>query len=135
AARQRGRWEPQTLASETRTRTASGSTSVQREFADLEGPAGAEEDRRLAGAHRAPPRPTSNASCRVRTASSAYLSSMTHETAISEVEIIWILMPSRARAANMVEATPEWLRMPTPTIETLATRSSWTIPRAPISRA
>src|SRR2546422_72217 len=104
------------------------------DVADLEGLAGTEEDRRLAAAHRLAPLATSNASCRVRTASSAYLSSMTHETAISDVEIIWMLMPSRPSAANIVEATPEWLRMPTPTMETLATRSSCTIPRAPISR-
>src|SRR5262249_21011346 len=79
----------------------------------------------------APARPTSNVSCSARTASSAYLSSITHETAISEVEIIWMLMPSRAIVPNMREATPEWLRMPTPTIETFAMRSSCTTPWAP----
>src|SRR5206468_2630250 len=79
-------------------------------------------------------RPSAKVSWSARTASSAYLSSMTHDTAISDVEIIWMLMPSRASAANIIEATPEWLRMPTPTMETLATRSSCTIPRAPISR-
>src|SRR5262249_55444103 len=105
-----------------------------RHLADLEGLAGAEEDRRLAVAHRAAPFATSNASCRLRTASSAYLSSITHDVAISDVEIIWMLMPSRASAANIVAATPEWLRMPTPTIDTLATRSLCTMPRAPISR-
>src|SRR5207244_1234515 len=104
------------------------------DVADLEGLAGTEEDRRLAAAHRLAPLATSNASCRVRTASSAYLSSMTHETAISDVEIIWMLMPSRASVANIVEATPEWLRIPTPTIDPLETRASCTIPRAPISR-
>src|SRR5215468_2092252 len=106
-----------------------------RHLADFEGLAGTEEDRRLAVAHRAAPFATSNASCRLRTASSAYLSSITHDVAISDVEIIWMLMPSRASAANIVAATPEWLRMPTPTIDTLATRSLCTIPRAPISRA
>src|SRR5205823_1484672 len=65
-------------------------------------------------------RPSSNVSCRERTASSAYLSSITQDTAISEVEIIWMLMPSLESAANMRAATPEWLRMPTPTMETLA---------------
>ena len=44
-------------------------------------------------------------------------------------------MPSRASAANIFDATPEWLRIPTPTMETLATRSSCSIPRAPTSRA
>src|SRR5882724_5531254 len=106
----------------------------QGHLTDLEGLAGPEEDGRLAGAHRAAPLATSNASCRVRTASSAYLSSMTHDTAISDVEIIWMLMPSRASVANIVDATPEWLRIPTPTMETLATRSSCAMPRAPISR-
>ena len=74
--------------------------------------------------------------CRAgRTASSAYLSSITQETAISEVEIIWMLMPSRDSAVNIVAATPEWLRMPTPTMETLATRSSCTVLSAPTARA
>src|SRR5437879_12410438 len=98
-----------------------------------QGRAGTEEVGRLARAHRVTPRATSNASCRLRTASSAYLSSITHDTAISDVEIIWMLMPSRASVANIVDATPEWLRIPTPTIENLATRSLCTIPRAPIS--
>src|SRR5712692_9023268 len=106
-----------------------------RQLADLERLAGAEEDGGLALAHRRAPFPTSNASWRARTASSAYLSSMTHETAISEVEIIWMLMPSWASVVNIFAATPEWLRMPTPTIETLATRSSWTTPWAPMPRA
>jgi hypothetical protein len=60
---------------------------------------------------------------------------MTHEIAISEVEIIWRLIPSLASVVNIFTATPEWLRMPTPTIETFATRSSWTTPRAPMDRA
>jgi hypothetical protein len=60
---------------------------------------------------------------------------MTQETAISEVEIIWMLMPSRESVSNMRAATPEWLRMPTPTMETLATRSSAVTPSAPMSRA
>ena len=78
---------------------------------------------------RSPDRPavrpaSSNASCSARTASSAYLSSITQETAISEVEIMWMLTPSRERARNIRAATPEWLRIPTPTMETLAMRSS-----------
>src|SRR5262249_62107657 len=67
----------------------------QRQLADLEGLAGAVEDRGPADTHRAAPaRPTSKASCRARTASSVYLSSMTHEMAISDGELIWMLMPS-----------------------------------------
>src|SRR5216117_4111867 len=107
----------------------------QWQLAELERLAGTEEDRGLAPAHRLAPLPTSKASWRARTASSAYLSSMTHEIAISEVEIIWMLIPSLESVANIFAATPPWLRMPTPTIETLATRSSWTTPRAPIDRA
>src|SRR6267378_534631 len=105
-----------------------------RQLAELERLAGAEEAGRLTLAHRLAPFPTSNASWRARTASSAYLSSITHETAISEVEIIWMLMPSLASVSNILAATPEWLRMPTPTMDTLATRSSWTTPWAPMFR-
>ena len=46
------------------------------------------------------------ASCRQRTASSVYFSAMMHETLISEVETIIMLMPSLARIWNMVEAMP-----------------------------
>src|SRR5215813_9714768 len=91
------------------------------------------------GSHARPyaPRslPSSKASWSERTASSAYLSSMTHETAISEVEIIWMLMFSLESVAKSRAATPEWLRIPTPTMETLAMRSSATTPAAPISLA
>src|SRR5262249_10156208 len=44
-----------------------------------------------------------------------------------------MLMPSLDKVANMLAATPAWLRIPTPTIETLATRSSATTPSAPIA--
>jgi cytochrome c oxidase subunit 2 len=40
---------------------------------------------------------------------------------ITLVEIAWILILRSASAANIVAATPAWLRMPTPTTETLAT--------------
>ena len=33
---------------------------------------------------------------------------------ISEVLISWMLMPSRASVENMRDATPGWLRVPTP---------------------
>src|SRR5260363_172964 len=41
-----------------------------------------------------------------RTASSIYFSSISTEILISEVEIIWILMPSSANVRNIVRATP-----------------------------
>jgi hypothetical protein len=70
---------------------------------------------------------------RAKTARS--IASQAQDTAISDVEIIWMLMPSLERTPNIREATPEWLRIPTPTMETLATRSSWTTPCASIVRA
>src|SRR5262249_37065423 len=76
-----------------------------------------------------------NASCSERTASSAYLASTTTEILISEVEIIWMLMPSRARTSNMRAAIPACVRMPTPTMEILTTSRSPRTSRAPISRA
>src|SRR5262249_23146566 len=60
-------------------------------------------------------------SCSTRTASSAYLRSITTEMRISEVEIMMMLIPSRARRSNIRWATPAWERIPTPTIDTLAT--------------
>src|SRR5262249_13710430 len=75
------------------------------------------------------------ASCSARTASSVYFSSMTTEILISEVEIIWMLIPSRASTSNIRDATPACVRMPMPTIEIFAMSSSPTTPRAPISRA
>ena len=46
---------------------------------------------------------------------------MRHETRISEVEMARMLMPSLERVLNMRAATPEWVRMPTPTIDTFET--------------
>ncbi len=60
-----------------------------------------------------------NALCSARTASSMYFSSITTEILISEVEIIWMLMPSSARVRNILLAMPAWVRMPTPTMDTL----------------
>ena len=60
-------------------------------------------------ARRAHPRaspPPRNASCRTRTASSTYLASTTTEVLISEVEIIWMLIPTSASARNILAATP-----------------------------
>ncbi len=79
------------------------------------------------------PLPVINASCSARIASSPYLELTTTETLISEVEIISILIRSAASTLNIVDATPEWVRMPTPTTETLATASLWRTPTAPIS--
>ena len=67
-----------------------------------------------------------NASCKACTASSMYFRSISTETLISEVVMTLMLTPSAARAANIFCATPAWLRMPMPTIETLATPSSTT---------
>ena len=51
-------------------------------------------------------------------------SSITTVILISEVEIIWMLMPSSASVRNMRAAMPACERMPMPTIDTLAMRSS-----------
>src|SRR6266446_2403846 len=75
------------------------------------------------------------ASCSARTASSVYLASMTTEILISEVEIIWMLIPSLESTSNMRDAMPACVRMPMPTIDTLATSSWPATPCAPISRA
>src|SRR5438094_3412165 len=75
------------------------------------------------------------ASCSARTASSVYLASITTEILISEVEIIWMLIPSLESTSNMRAAMPACVRMPTPTIDTLATSSCPAMPCAPISRA
>jgi len=57
-------------------------------------------------------------------ANSVYFDSITQEILISEVLIIMMLIPSFASAPNMVEATPEWLLIPIPTMDTLAIFSS-----------
>src|SRR5207248_9478592 len=75
------------------------------------------------------------ASCSAPTASSVYLASITTEILISEVEIIWMLIPSLESTSNMRAAMPACVRMPTPTIDTLATSSCPAMPCAPISRA
>src|SRR5512143_618926 len=67
------------------------------------------------------------------TASSVYLASITQEILISDVLIIMILIPSLARAENILAATPECERMPTPMIDTLAISSLRLTPLAPIS--
>src|SRR3990172_26118 len=69
----------------------------------------------------------------VVTASSVYLALTTQDILISEVLIIIMLMPSWARTLNILAATPEWLIIPTPMIETFATSSSISRPLAPIS--
>ena len=48
-----------------------------------------------------------------------YLAATTTEILISEVEIIWMLIPSRARTSNMRAAMPACVRIPTPTMDTL----------------
>ena len=54
------------------------------------------------------------------TARSASSRSMMQEILISLVEIIWMLMLLLASASNMLAATPLWLCMPAPTMDTLA---------------
>src|SRR5437870_6996003 len=76
-----------------------------------------------------------NASCSARTASSVYLASMTTEILNSEVEIIWMLMPSSESTSNMRDAMPACVRMPMPTIDTLATSVWPATPWAPMSFA
>ena len=36
---------------------------------------------------------------------------------ISDVAIVWMLMPASDRVLNILAATPEWVRIPTPTTE------------------
>ena len=60
-----------------------------------------------------------NAVCTARIACSPLARSMTTEILISLVEIMSMLTFSRASVSNIFAATPEWLRMPTPTIESL----------------
>ena len=66
-------------------------------------------------------------------ASSKYFSSMTQEILISDVLIIMILTPSRDRTSNILAATPECDRIPTPTRETFAIASVTATDLAPIS--
>ena len=69
--------------------------------------------------------------CSTLTASSMYFSSITTVILISEVEIIWMLMPSSASVRNILLATPTCERMPTPTSPTLQILSSPMTSRAP----
>ena len=61
-----------------------------------------------------------NASWMAATALSASASSMMTLILISLVEIILMLMFWLNGASNIVEATPEWLCIPAPTMETFA---------------
>ena len=54
------------------------------------------------------------------TARSASPRSMMQEILISLVEIMWMLMLLLASASNMLAATPLWLCIPAPTMDTLA---------------
>ncbi len=53
---------------------------------------------------------------------------ITQEILIGEVEIISMLILCSPSVSNTLAATPGWLRMPAPTIETLPIRSSLRIP-------
>ena len=57
---------------------------------------------------------------------------ITQESLISDVEIISMLTRSRESASNIFAATPEWLRIPMPTIESLAIPSSVVTSPAPM---
>src|ERR1035437_8853852 len=60
------------------------------------------------------------AACTAFIACSPLARSTTTEILISLVEIISILIPSRASVSNILPATPVWLFMPTPTMDSLA---------------
>src|SRR4051812_8224374 len=86
--------------------------------------------------HAAPsPLSSPNAVCSARTASSAYFSSMRQLTLISLVEMTRMFTPSSASTWNILAATPAWLRIPTPTMETFAIPSSWSTFPAPMALA
>src|SRR3989338_5797861 len=76
--------------------------------------------------------PRLNVLCSALTAISAYLESTTQEIFISDVLIIIIFMFSFDNAANIFAAAPEWLLIPTPTIDTFAIFSSNLTSWAPI---
>ena len=73
-----------------------------------------------------------NSLCNTRVASSKYFSSISTETLISEVEIIWMLMFSDASAWNIHAAMLTCERMPKPSIDTLHTASSPLTSAAPM---
>src|SRR5262249_27283933 len=74
-----------------------------------------------------------NAACTAFIACSPFARSTTTEILISLVEIISMFTPSRASVSNILPATPVWLFMPTPTIESLPILSvAMTLPK-PIS--
>src|SRR5262249_13619817 len=76
------------------------------------------------------PRSSPKAPCRARTAGSTSLAATTHEIRIDDVEIISMLIPSRARTSNISAATPGWVFMPAPTSETRPISASWVTPAA-----
>ena len=53
-----------------------------------------------------------------------YFRSISTEILISEVAMTLMLMPSSLSVLNIFAATPDWLRIPIPTAETLATSVS-----------
>ena len=58
------------------------------------------------------------------TAAGTWSAAITQEILIGEVEIISMLIPFSPRVWKTFAATPGWLRIPAPTIETLPIRSS-----------
>src|SRR4029078_6146241 len=67
---------------------------------------------------------SSNAVCRALTASGTRSPGTTQEMRIGEVEIISMLMPLSPRVVNTLAATPGWVFIPAPTIDTLPIDSS-----------
>ena len=57
---------------------------------------------------------------------------MTQEILISDVLIMRMFTPSCAKTSNILAATPEWERIPTPTNETFAIASVTAIDLASI---
>src|ERR1039458_4563414 len=77
-----------------------------------------------------------NAACTAFIACSPLVRSTTTEILISLVEIISMLIPSRARVSNILPATPVWLFIPTPTMDSLAILSvamTWPKPTSGLS--
>ncbi len=68
--------------------------------------------------------PRSKLSWSALTASAIRSEEITQEILIGEVEIISMLIPSSPRTRKTCAATPGWLRIPAPTMETLPIRSS-----------
>src|SRR4051812_21051835 len=119
-----------------------GPEQLQEVLAD--GAGGADDGHAQAAHAIAPPKgrsariasgPSSKAAWRQRTASGTRSAVMTQEILMGEVEIISMLISCSPSVRKTVAATPGWLFMPAPTIETLPMEGSvWTSANAwPVS--